>query len=130
MTWLSYRTYGSNASTVVARVQVRKEPCFIEDHLGTDTEELEACVKDQVEFTLIARLMIQDMGLTDEWGKEDGDPDADDYDQDPEESESGASEEAGGQDAEGDVEMTDAVEGDVPADIDSMEMGEAEGEED
>ena len=103
---------------------------FIEDHIGMNTEELEACVKDQVEFARIARRMIQEMGLTDEWGQEEGDPDADDYDQDPEESESGASEEAGGQDVDGDVEMTDAVEGDVPADIDSMEMGEAEGEED
>jgi cobaltochelatase CobT len=103
---------------------------YIEDHIGEELEGLEDCLHDQEEFAQLARKMIVDLGLTDEWGQEDADGEAEDADEDQDDMESDGGEEMSSQDSAGDADMADAIEGDVPADMESMEMAETEGDED
>jgi cobaltochelatase CobT len=102
----------------------------IEDCIGDKLENLSDTMFDQEEFSNIARQLISDLGLGDDWGEENSDGDPDDQDDQAEEMESEAGDEASDQEMSTDGDMADAIEGEVPVDMDAMEMAEAEGEED
>ncbi len=102
----------------------------IEDCIGDKLENLAQSMFDQQAFSSIARQLISDLGLGDDWGEESSDGDPDDQDDEAEEMESEAGDEASDQEMSTDGDVADAVEGEVPVDMDAMEMAEAEGEED
>jgi len=102
---------------------------YIDEHIGTDMEDLHNCMFDQAEFARRVRRIIADLGLSDEWGEEGGEGDAEE-EQQSEEMESEAGDEASQDEASGDADMTDAIEGEVPVDVDAMDMAEAEGDQD
>lgn len=103
---------------------------YIEDHIGQELDKLDDNLHDQAEFSRIARRMISELGLTDEWGEEDDGSEADEPDEQSDDMESEAGDEASEQDMSGDAEMSEAVEGEVPVDMEAAEMAEAEGDED
>ncbi len=102
---------------------------YIEEQIGEDLNRLEDNLLDQSEFSKIARHMIRELGLSDEWGEE-SDEDEGEEEGEQEEMESQAGEEASEQDMSGDAEMADAIEGEVPVDMEATDMAEAEGDED
>lgn len=103
---------------------------YIDEQIGEQFEEMENCLFDQQEFSRLAREMITSLGLADEWGEEGADGDAEDQEEQSEEMESEAGDEVSDQEASGDSDMTDAIEGEVPVDAEAMEMAEAEGDQD
>ena len=101
---------------------------YIEDRIGDRLENLRTSIFDQEEFSNVCRQIISDLGLSDDWGEEN--PDGDSEDAEEEEMESEAGDEASDQEMSADGDMTDAIEGEVPVDMDAMELAEAEGEAD
>jgi len=99
----------------------------IEERIGDKLEDLDASIFDQEEFSTICRRIITDLGLTDDWGEQNSESDSEEAQED---SESDAGEENSDQEMSADGDMTDAIEGEVPADMDAMDMAEAEGDED
>ncbi len=102
---------------------------YVEDRIGDKLQHLDELMYDQESFSAIARDMITSLGLTDEWGEESADGDAEDAEEDEEEMDSEAGEQGPDQDMAGEADLTVAIEGDVPVDMDSMEMAEAEGDD-
>lgn len=102
----------------------------LEMSLGEDFEGMEELMFDQEAFSQLARKMITDLGLSDEYGEEDSEGEGEDQDDQEEEMQSEAGDEAAEQDMSGDSDLADAIEGEVPVDIDAMDMAEMEGEED
>lgn len=102
----------------------------LEYALGDDLEDLESLMFDQEAFNSLARKMITDLGLTDEYGEDASDGEADDQQNQEEEMQSESGDEAAEQDMGGDSDLADAIEGEVPVDMDAMEMAEMEGDED
>lgn len=103
---------------------------YIDEQIGDKFDELEASLYDQVEFSRIAREMITSLGLADEWGEEGGDGESEDGEEQTEEMESDAGDEVSDQESAGDADMADAIEGEVPVDVEAMDMAESEGDED
>ena len=101
---------------------------YIEDRIGDRLENLGTSIFDQEEFSNVCRQIISDLGLSDDWGEEN--PDGDSEDAEEEEMESEAGDEASDQEMSADGDMADAIEGEVPVDMDAMELAEAEGEAD
>jgi cobaltochelatase CobT len=102
----------------------------LEYSLGDDLDKLEALMFDQEAFTELARKMISDLGLSDEYGEDNSDGESDDQQDQEDELESESGDEAAEQDMSGDSDLADAIEGEVPVDMDAMEMAEMEGDED
>jgi cobaltochelatase CobT len=102
----------------------------IEQSIGDHLDELENVIHDQEAFRNIATQLIDDLGLSQDWGEENGDGDAENEDQEEQETESEAGDEASDQDAGADGDMSDAIEGEVPADMEAMDMADAEGDQD
>jgi len=102
----------------------------IEEQVGDHADHLEDAMYDQIEFSKLSRRLISDLGLAEDWGEENADGDADDTDQQEEEMESDSGDEASEQDMSGDADMADAIEGEVPVDVDAMDMADAEGDQD
>jgi cobaltochelatase CobT len=102
----------------------------IDEQVGGDFERLEEVMFDQVEFNRIARQIITHLGLSDDWGEESSEGDAEDEGEQSEEMQSEAGDEMSEQESAGDTEMADAIEGEVPVDVDAMEMADAEGDQD
>lgn len=103
---------------------------YIEENIGDELTRLEGNLYDQAEFSRISRRMISNLGLGDEWGEENEEDDGEDAEEQEEDMESQAGDEVSEQDMSGDAEMADAIEGEVPVDMDAAEMAEAEGDED
>ncbi|MBD3647390.1 MAG: cobaltochelatase subunit CobT, partial [Pseudomonadales bacterium] len=104
---------------------------YIEETIGEELDSLNDNVRDQAAFSKVARKMIRNLGLADEWGEEsDDNDDGEEPEEQSEEMESQAGEEVSDQDMSGDAEMADAIEGEVPVDMESADMAEAEGDED
>jgi len=103
---------------------------FIEERVGDHADSLIDIVDDQEEFGRLTRQIINDLGLSDEWGEESDDGDPDDAEEDEQEMDSDSGDDASDQDMSGDTELTDAVEGEVPVDMESMDMADVEGDED
>ncbi len=101
---------------------------FIEDRIGDRLENLDRSMFDQEEFSNISRQIISDLGLSDDWGEEDADGESEDAEEDEMESEAG--DEASDQEMSADGDMADAIEGEVPVDMDAMDMAEVDGDED
>jgi cobaltochelatase CobT len=104
---------------------------YIEERIGDELDHLDEAIYDQSEFIRLTRRLLTELGLGEEWGEEMPDPDA----EPPEEDESeGDDSDAGDQAAEdevsGDSDMADAIEGDVPVDMDATDLVDVEGEED
>ncbi len=102
----------------------------LEHSLGDDLADLESLMFDQEAFNQLAHKMITDLGLSDEYGQEDDGSESDETEEQEEEVQSEAGEEAAEQDMGGDSDLSDAIEGEVPVDMDSMEMSDMEGDED
>jgi len=102
----------------------------IDKQIGNHLDHLEDVIFDQQEFSRFSRQLISDLGLAEEWGEESADGEADDAEQQEQEMESEAGDEASDQEMSGDADMADAIEGEVPVDVDAMDMAEAEGDQD
>jgi cobaltochelatase CobT len=102
----------------------------IESQLGAQLQHLPEIMYDQAEFARLTRKMLHDLGLSDDWGEDSGEGEAAEDSQEPEEVESEAGDETSEQEMSGDADMSDAIEGEVPVDVDAMDMAEAEGDQD
>ncbi|MFT4676551.1 MAG: cobaltochelatase CobT [Patiriisocius sp.] len=102
----------------------------IEQSIGDRLDGLQDSMRDQAAFRDIARHLIDDLGLSQDWGEENADGDAEDQEQDDQEVEADAGDDASDQDAGADGDMSDAIEGEVPADMEAMDMAEGEGDQD
>ncbi|MBT4491962.1 MAG: cobaltochelatase subunit CobT [Gammaproteobacteria bacterium] len=102
----------------------------LESALEEDLTDLESLMFDQKAFTDLARKMIADLGLSDEYGEDNANGESEEQDEQEEEMESDSGDEATEQEMSGDSDLADAIEGEVPADMDAMEMAEMEGDED
>ena len=101
---------------------------YIEDRIGDRLENLSRSMFDQEQFSNVCRQILSDLGLKDDWGEENPDGESEEAEEEEMESESG--DEASDQEHSADGDMTDAVEGEVPVDMDAKELAEAAGEED
>jgi len=102
----------------------------LEHALSDDLIDLENLMFDQKAFTALARKMISDLGLSDEYGEDSADGESDDENDQEEEMDSEGGDEAAEQDMSGDSDLSDAIEGEVPVDMDAMDMAEMEGDDD
>ena len=102
----------------------------LEYALGDDLEGMEDLLFDQEAFTKLARKMISDLGLSDDYGEDGSDGESEDEQDQEEEMQSESGDESSEQDMSGDSDLADAIEGEVPVDMDAMEMAEMEGDED
>lgn len=102
----------------------------IENSIGDHLDGLENAMHNQAAFRELAHQLISDLGLSQEWGEENADGEAEDQEQEEQEMEAEAGDESSDQDAGADGEMSDAIEGEVPADMEAMDMAEAEGDQD
>ena len=101
----------------------------LEYALYGEFDELADLLFDQEGFNELARKMIADLGLSDEYGQENADGESEEESQEEEvQSESG--EGPVEQDMSGDSDLADAIEAEVPMDMDSMDTSGMEGEED
>ncbi|MBL6688059.1 MAG: cobaltochelatase subunit CobT [Pseudomonadales bacterium] len=101
----------------------------IEDHIGTDLSELEDKIFDQVAFRDIAKSLIQDLGLADDFGQEEQGGDSDEYEDNETETEAEAGDDSADQDQGAEGDLADAIEGEVPVDMETMELAETDGSE-
>ncbi len=102
----------------------------INESIGDHLDGLEDVMFDQQEFLKISRQLISDLGLAEDWGEENADGEADEAEEQEQEMEPEAGDESSDQDAGSDGEMSDAIEGEVPADMEAMDMADAEGDQD
>ena len=102
----------------------------LEYALGDDLSDLENLMFDQEAFSRLARKMISDLGLSDEYGEDNSDGESEEQDNEEQDTQSESGDEAAEQDVSGDSDLADAIEGEVPVDMDAMEMAEMEGDED
>tara|TARA_B100002052_G_C15855011_1_gene587013 strand:- start:347 stop:1870 length:1524 start_codon:yes stop_codon:yes gene_type:complete len=102
----------------------------LEYSLGDDLEDLDNLMFDQEAFAELAQKMITDLGLTDEYGEESAEGEAEEEGEQEEEMQPDSGEEMSDQDMSGDSDLADAIEGEVPMDMDAMDMAEMEGDED
>ena len=98
--------------------------------LGDDLDQIEDVMFDQQRFAQLAQKMISDLGLSDQYGEDNSDGDSEEQDQEEEDLESESGDEAAEQDMSGDSDLADAIEGEVPVDMDSTDVAEMEGDED
>ena len=103
---------------------------YIEERIGTDVSELSDVMFDQEEFARLSQQIIHDLGLSEDWGQEDRADESDDVDDQLDDDDNQQGDEAADQEMAADADMTDAIEGEVPVDMEAMEMAEVDGEED
>ena len=103
---------------------------YIENRIGDALDGLDDQLFDQEAFADVARQMIHDLGLSDEYGEESSDGESDENEEQEQEMESEAGDDASQQDMSSDGDLADAIEGEVPVDMEAMDMAEADGSED
>ena len=101
----------------------------LEDHIGTDLTELEASLFDQRAFRDLAQSLIQDLGLAEDFGQEEQTGDSDEFEENEAESEAQAGDDTADQEQGDDGDLADAIEGDVPVDMETMDLAESDGSE-
>lgn len=101
-----------------------------EHSLAEDLHDLDSLLFDQEAFGELAQKMIADLGLSDEYGEDSADGESEEEGEQEEEMQSDSGDEMTEQDMSGDSELADAIEGEVPVDMDAMDMAEMEGDED
>ena len=74
--------------------------------------------------------MIADFGLAEDFGQDDQNGDQDDIDDQEQEAEAEAGEDGADQDQGAEGDLSDAIEGDVPVDMDASDLAESDGSED
>ena len=102
----------------------------LEASLGDALPGLEDVMFDQEAFSRLARKMIADLGLAEDYGDESQDGDSDEAEEQQEEMQSDAGDEASEQEMSGDSDPADAIEGEVPVDMEAMDLTEMDGAED
>lgn len=103
----------------------------IEECIGDELDHLDEAIYDQREFVRLTRRLLSGLGLGDEWREELLDQEADDQDQDdPDGDDTEAGDDVSQDEASGDADMADAIEGEVPVDIDAADLTDAESDED
>jgi cobaltochelatase CobT len=103
---------------------------YIEDRIGTPLSAFEGKVFDQQAFSELARSLIADFGLAEDFGQDDQNGDSDNLDEQEQEAEADAGDEGADQEQGSEGDLADAIEGDVPVDMDASDLGEADGSED
>ncbi|MBT3644659.1 MAG: cobaltochelatase subunit CobT [Gammaproteobacteria bacterium] len=103
---------------------------YIEDRVGTELSEFEGKVFDQEAFLELARSLIADFGLAEDFGQDDQNGGQDDIDDQEQEAEAEAGEDGADQDQGAEGDLSDAIEGDVPVDMDASDLAESDGSED
>jgi len=103
---------------------------YIEDRVGTELSDFEGKVFDQEAFLELARSLIADFGLAEDFGQDDQNGDQDDIDDQEQEAEAEAGEDGADQDQGAEGDLSDAIEGDVPVDMDASDLAESDGSED
>ena len=102
----------------------------LEYALGDNLEGMEELMFDQEAFSRLARRMIENLGLTDNYGEENFEGDPEDQQDQMDETQSEVGNEATEQDLGADSDTADAVEGEMSVDMDAADMAEMAGDED
>ena len=117
------------AAPEAGRNVLELQRAFLEDSLGAALDGLDGILYDQAAFSQLARRMIAELGLAEEQLDDSGDGEAD-SEEEEEETQSETGDESSEQELSGDADQADAGEGEMPVDMDAMEMAEMEGAED
>ncbi|MDA0977394.1 MAG: hypothetical protein O3B72_02450, partial [Proteobacteria bacterium] len=91
----------------------------LEHSLGEDLAGLEDLMFDQEAFSALAQRMIADLGLSEDYGEDQSDGEPEDQNDQEEELQSEAGDESTEQDMGGESDLSDAIDGDVPVDMDA-----------
>jgi len=102
----------------------------IESCIGDSLDDFSELIFDQAAFVDKTRALIKDLGLTDDWGEDGNSEEADNAESETEEMEPEGGDDSVDQESGQDGELTDAIEGEVPVDMDAMDMVEADGSDD
>lgn len=103
----------------------------IEECIGDELDHLDEAIYDQREFVRLTRRLLSGLGLGDEWREELLDQEADEQDQDdPDGDDKEAGDDVSQDEVSGDADMAEAIEGEVPVDIDAADLTDAETDED
>lgn len=103
----------------------------IEECIGDELDHLDEAIYDQREFVRLTRRLLSGLGLGDEWREELLDQEADEQDQDdPDGDDKEAGDDVSQDEVSGDADMAEAIEGEVPVDIDAADLTDAEADED
>ena len=94
------------------------------------TRNLEDVMFDQEKFSRVTRQMLNALGLTEDWGQEDTDADSDEMEEQNDDMENQQGDDASDQDMSAEGDLSDAIEGEAPVDLEAMEIAEVDGEED
>lgn len=103
---------------------------YIEERIGDELENLDDAIYDQAEFIRLTRRLLGELGLGDEWGEEMPDQEGEQEEDESEGDDSEAGDEASAEEVSGDSDMADAIEGEVPVDMDAADLTDMEGEDD
>lgn len=103
---------------------------YIDERIGDVTRNLEDVMFDQEKFSRVTRQMLNALGLSEDWGQEDSDADSDEMEEQNDDMENQQGDDASDQDMSAEGDLSDAIEGEAPVDLEAMELAEVDGEED
>ena len=103
---------------------------YIDERIGDVTRNLEDVMFDQEKFSRVTRQMLNALGLTEDWGQEDTDADPDEMEEQNDDMENQPGDEASDQDMSAEGDLSDAIEGEAPVDLEAMDIAEVDGDED
>ena len=103
---------------------------YIDERIGDVTRNLEDVMFDQEKFSRVTRQMLNALGLTEDWGQEDTDADPDEMEEQNDDMENQLGDEASDQDMSAEGDLSDAIEGEAPVDLEAMDIAEVDGDED
>ena len=103
---------------------------YLEDRVGSEFKDYDDKVFDQAAFRVLAQSLIADLGLAEDYGQDDPEGDSDEYQEEEQESEADAGEDGLEEEGGSESDLADAIEGEVPVDMESLDLAEADGSED
>ena len=101
----------------------------IEEQVGEEVGRLDTLLYQQEAFSRLARKMLQELGLIEDWGQEQAQGEQDGADDESGEDQEQAGEEASSQEVSGHSEEAELIDGEVPLDSDSLDAADLEGSE-
>lgn len=100
----------------------------LEDSLGDALSGLDKALFDQEAFSQLARRMIASLGLAEDYG-DNASSEEDAEDQQEEETPPETGQEASQEEVRGDADLAESLEGEMPVDMEAMEVADLEGAE-
>ena len=119
-----------SSSPPAARKSLRFWYDHIEERVGAEVSQLSDLLFQQEKFSDLALKIIQDLGLSEDGDHQDSENEDDELDDELDDIETHENDGASNQEIGIDTDMTDAIEGEVSADMEAVDTAEVDGEED